>query len=161
MPEHKGIDPDSVTFQLTIGELWNIVQDLGHPTEGVLAEWIWHVLSGTHSGIPADRAALMYEYLGYAPFEGYPLKRISRSLVLKVASVSSNRNSFGLRGMILVAKNGRAFQVAANDVNVKKKGDLLTVIDIKALEGLSAYGFEVPEELKAAPPNVVKEVWGE
>lgn len=78
----------------------------------------------------------------------------------KVASVSSNRNSFGLRGMILVARDGEAWQVAANNLNEKKKGTVLRVPTFGGKADFSHLEFEVPERLSDAPPGVVKEVWG-
>ncbi len=76
----------------------------------------------------------------------------------KVASVSSNRNSFGLFGMILVAQDGEAWEVAANDVYVLKKGDHVLVSDDR---DWSAHGYEIPRQLKPdAPPAVVRQVWG-
>ncbi len=74
----------------------------------------------------------------------------------KVASVSSNANSFGLIGMILISRNGEAWEVAANSLNVKKKGD---IIELSA-DNFAAKGFEIPRELADAPEAVVKKVWG-
>ena len=37
----------------------------------------------------------------------------------KVVSVASNQNSFGLTGMILLAADGEAFEVAANSISLK------------------------------------------
>lgn len=80
----------------------------------------------------------------------------------KVASVSANTNSFGLTGMILIAKNGEAWQVGANSLNVKKKGDVIRV-PVDERRGLEWWtlGFEIPERLKEnAPEGVIREVWG-
>ena len=74
--------------------------------------------------------------------------------LFKVASVSSNTNSFGLYGMILIAQNGEAWEVGANYLNVKKKGDIVHG------DNWASYGFEIPRQLKPdAPKEVVKEVW--
>lgn len=78
----------------------------------------------------------------------------------KVASVSSNRNSFGLRGMILVARDGEAWQVAANNLNERKKGTVLRVPAFGGKADFSHLEFEVPERVSDAPPGVVEKVWG-
>jgi len=78
----------------------------------------------------------------------------------KVASVSENRNSFGLRGMILVARDGEAWQVAANNLNEKKKGEILKVPSFGGKVDFSYLEFEIPERVVDAPPGVVEEVWG-
>lgn len=82
----------------------------------------------------------------------------------KVASVSSNHNSFGLRGMILVAQDGEAWEVAANDINVGKKGDVVSVPYNTIFPNepdFSGRGYEIPHRLQPdAPAGVVKEIWG-
>lgn len=81
---------------------------------------------------------------------------------LKVVSVSSNHNSFGLRGMILISDNGQGWEAAANDLNVKAKGD---VVNVRTLDNgepdFSGLGFEIPHRLNPDPPaKLMKEVWG-
>lgn len=78
----------------------------------------------------------------------------------KVASVSSNRNDFGLTGMILIAADGEAWQVGANDFNRRRKGEVIHV-PVSGLAGrnFGFFGFEVPEPLPTAPIGVVGEVW--
>jgi len=83
-------------------------------------------------------------------------------MAFKVVSVSSNRNSFGLAGMILVARSGEAWQVGASHLNVKKKGDVVRVpVESPGQRDWAALGFEIPERLKQdAPDGVIKEIWG-
>jgi len=91
------------------------------------------------------------------------------SQVFKVVAVSSNMNSFGLTGMILMRQNGVAYQVGANSISVKKVGDTVTVpCDWNEVDPMGdpmvnyhfySLGFEIPERLPDAPDNVVKEVW--
>lgn len=76
-----------------------------------------------------------------------------------VASISSNRNSFGLVGMILIAADGEAWQVGANCLNRKAKGTEITVPFHDKTPDFSTLGFEIPERLPDAPPKVVNEVW--
>lgn len=80
----------------------------------------------------------------------------TRSKAFKVAAVSSNMNSFGLTGMILVARDGEAWQVGANSINVKRQGSVLKVKG----RNFAALGFEIPERLPPAPRKAVAEVWG-
>lgn len=80
----------------------------------------------------------------------------------KVAMVSSNSNSFGLRNMILIAKDGEAWSVCASAMHFREKG---TTIHIPLTEWLetqivsSKYPFELPNKLPRAPVNVVEEAW--
>jgi hypothetical protein len=43
------------------------------PISGKVAYEIWHLLSSTRADY--DLAKLIYRYLGYVPFNGYPLER--------------------------------------------------------------------------------------
>lgn len=72
-----------------------------------------------------------------------------------VAAVSSNRNAFGLTGLILIAPNGEAWQVGASDLHVKAMGSTIIVHN----HDFGTLGFEIPERLPNAPESVVKEVW--
>lgn len=75
-----------------------------------------------------------------------------KNKLFKVVSVSKNVNSFGLRGHVLVARNGEAWEVGANHLNSKKIGEVVS------LHG-SFSDFEIPRRLPTAPKNVVDEVW--
>lgn len=74
-----------------------------------------------------------------------------------VVTVSTTTNSFGLRGFIAVAKDGTAFEAAANSLNVPQKGQKL---DLALTPGGSvnyaARGWEIPRDLPKAPRKVVK-----
>ena len=76
----------------------------------------------------------------------------------KVAAVSSNRNSFGLRSMVVVASDGEAYRVLSNDLHIKREGDVLLVGELDGRWNFAALGYEVPEKLPTAPPDVVKEL---
>lgn len=81
---------------------------------------------------------------------------------LKVAAVSSNTNSFGLRNQIFIADNGKAYQAAANYINVKKTGDLLQVpgnTDEDVFTHFIHLGFELPDLFRTPPQNVVHEAF--
>jgi hypothetical protein len=77
-----------------------------------------------------------------------------------VVAASKNTNSFGLRGMVLMARNGEAWQVAANHMNVRKQGDLLRVPVRGGDPDWAGLGYETPKKLPTAPANVAAEVWG-
>lgn len=70
-----------------------------------------------------------------------------------VASVSTNTNSFGLRGVILVARDGSAFEVG--QAYPPDKGKLITVaVDGSGHVTSSAqFTFEIPRRLPLCPPK--------
>jgi len=84
----------------------------------------------------------------------------------KVVAVSSNTNSFGLRGVVLVAKDGEAWQGGVSHLYVPKQGDIIRLIFREKSQGeLEAYpqfpfNCEIPERLPDAPAEVVKEAFG-
>ncbi len=83
-----------------------------------------------------------------------------QSKLFKVASVSENTNSFGLWGMILMAEDGETWEVAANSLNKKTKGDLINVpLTDEGRAYFATLGFEIPTPRGIAPPAVVKEVF--
>lgn len=81
----------------------------------------------------------------------------------KVVAVSSNTNSFGLRQMIMVAKDGKAFKGCFSYLNVKEQGEMVnaTVILNEDAEEISTsfVGGELVEQLNDAPDEVINEVW--
>jgi hypothetical protein len=88
----------------------------------------------------------------------------------KVASISSNSNSFGLYGHILMAQDGEAWQICRTRTGGYptpwQKGEVVEVPMVLDSEtedehpDWSQLHCEVPEQLTDAPPNVVAEVWG-
>lgn len=62
-------------MQIELEALTELVQRASHPTEGTFAEWLWRYCSGNH--LDPINAAWLYRHLGYVPFSGYPLKRMS------------------------------------------------------------------------------------
>jgi hypothetical protein len=80
---------------------------------------------------------------------------------LKVVAVSSNRNAFGLRNMILIGDNGEGWQAAANDLNVKPKDTILRIPEGQDIPTfLTLQSFEIPSQLEDPPAKLLKEVWG-
>jgi hypothetical protein len=83
----------------------------------------------------------------------------------KVVAASSNTNGFGLRGFVLIAKDGQAFEIGQHAFNpcvpVLEKGK---TIKVPLRDGKPHfYGQQLGEitvtPLAKAPAKVVKEVW--
>jgi hypothetical protein len=82
----------------------------------------------------------------------------------RVATVSSNANSFGLRSLILIAQDGEGWKAAANTVNLKLKGETINVpLHRDTCRPMwEVFGFEIPERLNQnAPPEVIAAIWEE
>ena len=78
----------------------------------------------------------------------------------KVASVSDNANSFGLRGHVLIAEDGEAWEVGITGQFAQKKGDVVRInLDRNDELDWAFFGAELPRKLPNAPRNVVNEVW--
>lgn len=78
----------------------------------------------------------------------------------KVASVSDNANEFGLRGHILIAEDGEAWEVGITGQFAKAKGEVVRVnLDRNDAPDWAFFGAELPKRLPNAPRNVVNEVW--
>jgi hypothetical protein len=91
--------------------------------------------------------------------------------VFRVACIAGNTNSFGLRGYILVAKDGEAWEVAVCDDYRSPKRDkdynvpscdarLLAAVsrktpDMQTADWFSSMGWEVPRRLLQAPQALV------
>lgn len=82
-----------------------------------------------------------------------------RTKQFKVVAVSENYNAFGLKGMVVVGKDGSAYSLAANDLNIRKQGDTLVVPRIAKRLAWETLGFEIPTPVQKAPAKVVKQVW--
>jgi len=82
--------------------------------------------------------------------------------LMKVIAVSDNYNAFGLRNMIMVTSDGKGWQAAANDINLKLTGSVFK-LPSKGDVGLflSGMGMEIPSELPDPPPAVMKAAWAE
>ena len=79
----------------------------------------------------------------------------------RVASVSDNTNSFGLTGMVLIAKSGEAWEVGASSLAVKKKGEDLTVpIEPNGDLDWASRGLEIARRLQPdCPPKALAEIF--
>ena len=75
----------------------------------------------------------------------------------KVAAISDNTNSFGLYGVVLVARDGQAFEVGTT--SLWPHGQVLSLTAEGTSFNFAEHGIEIPRALPAAPPKVIKEVW--
>ncbi len=92
------------------------------------------------------------------------MSKVNEFKEFKVVAISNNTNDFGLRGIILLARDGEAYQVGRSDHNGLprlNKNDVVKV-PVDASGGLTwaAEGFEIPHAMTKAPPEVIKELWG-
>lgn len=81
----------------------------------------------------------------------------------RVVAVSDNTNAFGLYGVVLVARDGEAWQVGLNHLRVQSfsRGSDVT-IRVNGPERLwHEIGAEIPERIEDAPKEVLEEVYGE
>lgn len=84
----------------------------------------------------------------------------------KVFGVSSNTNSFGLTGVIIVAKDGETWEGGVSQLHVPKKGDTIKLVYTEVAQGqLAKYpqfpsGWEIPERHKDAPAVVLQQLFG-
>lgn len=84
-----------------------------------------------------------------------PVKKITKQF--RVAAISSNTNSFGLHNVVLIARDGEAWQVKASGFNVPKQGQQFEFE--QTVGELIAQGWELPEQISKAPAGVIAEVW--
>lgn len=77
----------------------------------------------------------------------------------RVAAVSTNTNSFGLRGIVVVSRTGEAWQLGGNDLHKPRVGDELSPEVGNGVPRWGKLGFEIPERLPDAPMDVISVVW--
>lgn len=81
--------------------------------------------------------------------------------LFKVVTVSSNANSFGLQGVILMARDGEAYEAAHGQQGIPAKGETVAMpLDENGQIAWGAAGYEIPRKLPAPPNQVISEVWG-
>lgn len=85
------------------------------------------------------------------------MKTITLNREFKVVIISQNTNSFGLYGCIIMDRNGQAWKVAANSLNLPAKNSIIhirEVFDEETGESLGLQfaekGFEIPHRLPNA-----------
>ena len=79
----------------------------------------------------------------------------------KIVSVSSNTNSFGLHGVVILAKSGTAFEIGMGSINNPTKGaELFCKISEQGnLLEIQGKSYEIPRKLPNAPKEVIAEVF--
>ena len=83
----------------------------------------------------------------------------------KVVSVSSNTNSFGLYGVIMIARDGEAYEIAVGSLYKPNRGDIIIKDSILNPEykqisySFRGISYELPRNLPEAPKEVIREVW--
>jgi hypothetical protein len=89
-------------------------------------------------------------------------------ILFRVIAQSSNANSFGLRGHVLISRTGLACEVGLNYLNARPVGDSIRVpvhrSDLRSAEELAGavarklHG-EIPRSLPKAPREVIRQVY--
>jgi hypothetical protein len=79
----------------------------------------------------------------------------------KVVNVSNNTNSFGLYGVVILAKSGKAFEIGVGSLYKPKAGQMLnaTLTESGNLDNIEGISYEIPRMLEDAPQYVVDEVY--
>lgn len=79
---------------------------------------------------------------------------------LKVAAVSSNRNGFGLRSVVLISETGEGWRALSNDLYLPAEGEIVETGDLDVATALCLKNWECPERKFPDPPaDVVAIVW--
>lgn len=82
----------------------------------------------------------------------------------RVAATSDNRNGFGLNGVILVAEDGEAWEVGKCQISPPNAawaaGQTVHVPMVGHGPQWHLIGVEIPRQLDAAPPHVLRALWG-
>lgn len=85
------------------------------------------------------------------------------NMKLKVIAVSSNSNSFGLVGHVVMNRQGRAWEVGRSICSPDKwsRGQVIEApLDLHEREIVWGFlGCEIPRELPKAPAKVIKAAW--
>ena len=79
----------------------------------------------------------------------------------KVVSISTNANSFGLKGVMIVSKSGLAFEVAVGSIYVQKQGDVWNVLltDKRNISKIEGINYELPRSVPAPSQDVIDAIW--
>jgi hypothetical protein len=76
----------------------------------------------------------------------------------KVAAVSENTNSFGLRQIIVISREGEAYAIHRHDP--PEKGSVLHLPVVGGMVvSTSGYHFEMPRKRSKAPQSVIYDLW--
>lgn len=80
-----------------------------------------------------------------------------------VAAISDNANSFGLRGVVIIAQDGQSYQLGVSYINLPKKGQRLNarVNAHGKLVDIPSMSYEIPQQLKNAPASLAQSLFSE
>ena len=73
---------------------------------------------------------------------------------------SNNLNSFGLRGLWVMDRDGNCWEVAANHLNDKQLGEYYT-LEIDGRGSPTFANLELPRQKPKAPTEVADIIWGD
>jgi hypothetical protein len=94
--------------------------------------------------------------------------KVKHTILFKVIARSSNTNSFGLRGHVLISRTGLAVELALNNLNaidpetnVRVPVRRYDLVDRQSLANAVAHHLhgEIPRALDKAPRKVLKAVF--
>jgi hypothetical protein len=115
----------------------------------------------------AVKAAEVFEKMTKAREEEAKRMKDSQTLPpgtkkFRVVSVSKNCYSFGLRGVVLLARDGEAWEIGVNYLHTEHFQEGRTVFGRVTGPGELDFGsgVEIPRRLAPATPAVLKEVFG-
>jgi hypothetical protein len=78
----------------------------------------------------------------------------------RLAALSDNRNAFGLRGAVMIARTGEAWEVGVHDLDCPVKGQSYSMADYPdGRRQWFVYGWELARRLPDAPSAVMDSVW--
>ena len=85
----------------------------------------------------------------------------------RIVAISSNSNSFGLHGVVLVAEDGEAWEIgiSLSYINNYSKGSVIkqertqNEFGITVSKQFVGVSYEIPRELQTAPKDVVAEIF--
>ena len=83
----------------------------------------------------------------------------------RVLETSLNCNSFGLRGVILVAKDGEAWEIGTNDINCPQRGRDYSMPESPIFRRQDfehfavSQGWEISRRLPKAPQEIIDAAW--
>lgn len=82
----------------------------------------------------------------------------------RCVALSKNRNSFGIRGTVFIARDGEVWEVGVHMHDEPKVGVDYGVLERDKDFGIGfsrAFGWEIPRRLLDAPPEVLKKIFPE
>lgn len=82
-------------------------------------------------------------------------------MTFRIAAISKGTNAFGLKGIILVAKNGEVIEVGKRNFNAPEYyvGNDIEVLGEKGKRYIP--GTEIPKQMPSAPKAIVLQIYPE